>query len=67
MMKTSALAGDRSATGANDVASHLAGAASRRTGPQPGQNEANFRRRDRSPNDPPVVANRRFHGIKLKS
>jgi hypothetical protein len=36
-------------------------------GRKPSQNGANFRRCDRSPNDPPVVANRRFHGIKLKS
>jgi isopenicillin N synthase-like dioxygenase len=32
-------------------------------GRRPSQNEAYFRRRDRSPNDPPVVANRRFHGL----
>jgi isopenicillin N synthase-like dioxygenase len=32
-------------------------------GRKPSQNEAYFLRRDRSPNDPRVVANRRFHGL----
>jgi hypothetical protein len=50
-----------------DVAGHLAGAAQAAAqGRKPSQNEAYFRRRDHSPNDPPVVPNRRFHGLKLK-
>ena len=43
----------------SDAASPQAAAQGRK----PSQNEAYFLRRERAPDDPPVIANRRFHGL----
>src|ERR1051326_5752009 len=43
----------------SDAASPQAAAQGRK----PSQNEAYFRRRERAPDDPAVIANKRFHGL----